>query len=144
MALKRIKKELLDIQNDLPPNYTASPVNGDLFTWRATIFGPDNTPFKGGAFKIDIKFPQDYPFKPPRIRFVTRTYHPNINSNGSISIDYNWSPALTVGKILEILISLLEEPDPHNPLMPEIATIYILNKKLYTEICAEWTMKYAY
>ena len=49
--------------------------------------GPDESPFSGGVFFLNIHFPTDYPFKPPKVNFTTRIYHPNINSNGSICLD---------------------------------------------------------
>ena len=45
------------------------------------------TPYEGGVFFLNIHFPNDYPFKPPKLTFSTRIYHPNINSNGSICLD---------------------------------------------------------
>ncbi len=59
----------------------------DPFNWRATIIGPDGSPYSGGVFLLTVTFPQDYPFKPPKFRFITKVYHPNINSNGSICLD---------------------------------------------------------
>ena len=63
--------------------------------------GPGDSPYSGGVFFLAIHFPTDYPFKPPKVNFTTRIYHPNINSNGSICLDIlrdQWSPALTISK----------------------------------------------
>ena len=102
MALKRINKELKDIANDPPAQCSAGPVGDDPFHWQATILGPAESPFEGGVFFLNIHFPTDYPFKPPKFSFTTRIYHPNINSNGAICLDIlrsQWSPALTVSKV---------------------------------------------
>lgn len=72
-----------------------------VFHWQATIMGPPDSPYQGGVFFLTIHFPTDYPFKPPKVAFTTRIYHPNINSNGSICLDIlrsQWSPALTISK----------------------------------------------
>lgn len=88
MALKRITKELVDLGKDPPTNCSAGPQNdSDSFHWQATIMGPEDSPFAGGVFFLNINFPTDYPFKPPKFQFVTKIYHPNINSNGSICLD---------------------------------------------------------
>ncbi|XP_049927046.1 ubiquitin-conjugating enzyme E2-17 kDa-like isoform X2 [Epinephelus moara] len=101
MALKRIKKELQDLGKDPPAQCSAGPVGDDLFHWQASIMGPPDSPYHGGVFFLSVHFPTDYPFKPPKISFTTKIYHPNINSNGSICLDIlrsQWSPALTVSK----------------------------------------------
>jgi ubiquitin-protein ligase len=75
--------------------------NNTQFHWQATIMGPGDSPYSGGVFFLAIHFPTDYPFKPPKVNFTTRIYHPNINSNGSICLDIlrdQWSPALTISK----------------------------------------------
>lgn len=102
MALKRIQRELAELGRDPPANCSAGPVGDDLFHWQATIMGPDDSPYSGGVFFLDIHFPADYPFKPPKVSFTTRIYHCNINSNGGICLDIlkeQWSPALTVSKV---------------------------------------------
>lgn len=102
MALKRIQRELQELGRDPPANCSAGPVGEDLFHWQATIMGPDDSPYSGGVFFLDIHFPADYPFKPPKVSFTTRIYHCNINSNGGICLDIlkeQWSPALTVSKV---------------------------------------------
>ncbi|KAJ0067446.1 hypothetical protein NL108_007903, partial [Boleophthalmus pectinirostris] len=121
------------------------------FHWQATIMGPvsiyfsmsiltvyykpdcvcfnlqSDSPYQNGVFFLTIHFPTDYPFKPPKVAFTTKIYHPNINSNGSICLDIlrsQWSPALTVSKVLLSICSLLCDPNPDDPLVPEIAHTY--------------------
>ena len=103
-AIKRINKELQDLGKDPPAGCSAGPIDeADLYTWQASIVGPDDSPYAGGVFFLNIHFPTDYPFKPPKITFSSKIYHPNINSNGSICLDIlkdQWSPALTIAKVL--------------------------------------------
>lgn len=146
MALKRIKKELEDLKRDPPAQCSAGPVGDDLFHWQATIMGPPDSSYQGGVFFLTIHFPTDYPFKPPKVAFTTRIYHPNINSNGSICLDIlrsQWSPALTISKVLLSICSLLCDPNPDDPLVPEIARIYKNDREKYNELAREWTRKYA-
>eukprot|EP00798_Chlamydomonas_sp_ICE-L_P005974 gene5974-5260_t len=146
MASKRISKELQDLQKDPPTNCSAGPIGDDLFLWQATIMGPGDSPFQGGVFFVKIHFPPDYPFKPPKVAFETKVYHPNVNSQGSICLDIlkdQWSPALTISKVLLSISSLLTDANPDDPLVPEIAHIYKTNRKLYEETAKEWTRKYA-
>lgn len=108
--------------------------------------GPPDSPYQGGVFFLTIHFPTDYPFKPPKVAFTTRIYHPNINSNGSICLDIlrsQWSPALTISKVLLSICSLLCDPNPDDPLVPEIARIYKTDREKYNELAREWTRKYA-
>ena len=146
MALKRITKELQDLERDPPPLVSAGPTGEDLFRWQATIMGPEDSPYQGGVFFLNIHFPTDYPFNPPKIAFNTRIYHPNINSNGSICLDIlksKWSPALTISKVLLSVCSLLCDPNPEDPLVPEIARIFKTDKEKYVEMGQIWTRKYA-
>jgi len=146
MALKRISKELVDLGKDPPANCSAGPVGDDLFHWQATIIGPPDSPYAGGVYFLNIHFPTDYPFKPPKVQFTTKIYHPNINSNGSICLDIlreQWSPALTISKVLLSICSLLTDPNPDDPLVPDIAHKYKTNRAKYEEEAREWTRRYA-
>eukprot|EP00923_Selenidium_pygospionis_P053660 GHVN01093256.1.p2 GENE.GHVN01093256.1~~GHVN01093256.1.p2 ORF type:complete len:148 (+),score=11.17 GHVN01093256.1:260-703(+) len=146
MAQKRIAKELVDFGRDPPSSCSAGPIGEDLFHWQATIIGPTGSPYTGGIFFLSIQFPTDYPFKPPKVVFTTRIYHPNINSNGSICLDIlreQWSPALTISKVLLSICSMLTDPNPDDPLVPEIANIYKRDIQKYNETAQEWTKKYA-
>jgi len=147
MALKRINKELADLGRDPPSSCSAGPEDeGNMFNWQATIMGPGDSPYAGGVFFLKITFPTDYPFKPPKVSFVTKIYHPNINQNGSICLDIlkeQWSPALTVSKVLLSICSMLTDPNPDDPLVPEIAQLYKTDRQLYEKNAKEWTRKYA-
>eukprot|EP01057_Protomagalhaensia_wolfi_P000475 Protomagalhaensia_wolfi_Nauph_80__474@NODE_1266_length_1622_cov_948_591282_g975_i0_p2_GENE_NODE_1266_length_1622_cov_948_591282_g975_i0NODE_1266_length_1622_cov_948_591282_g975_i0_p2_ORF_typecomplete_len148_score24_74UQ_con/PF00179_26/4_2e57ProkE2_B/PF14461_6/1_2e08RWD/PF05773_22/0_016UEV/PF05743_13/0_03_NODE_1266_length_1622_cov_948_591282_g975_i010381481 len=146
MANKRINKELLDLQRDPPAGCSAGPVGDDMFHWQATIIGPEDSPYQGGVFFLSIQFPSDYPFKPPKVSFNTRIYHCNINSNGSICLDIlkdQWSPALTLSKVLLSISSLLTDANPDDPLVPEIAALYKKDKDKHDQMAREWTRKYA-
>ncbi len=108
--------------------------------------GPTDSPYQGGLFKLNIVFPLDYPFKPPKITFITKIYHPNVNANGIICLDIlknQWSPALTISKVLLSISSLLTDPNPEDPLVPEIAQLFKSNLVKYNENARNWTNKYA-
>ncbi len=146
MAMKRIQRELAELGEDPPANCSAGPVDDDLFHWSATIMGPDDSPYSGGLFFLDIHFPADYPFKPPKVTFTTRIYHCNINSNGGICLDIlkeQWSPALTISKVLLSICSLLTDANPDDPLVPEIADLLRKSKSVHDANAREWTQKYA-
>ena len=144
--IKRLQKELDDIKKNDIPNLSAGPINGNLFEWDAVILGPISTPYEGGVFNLNISIPSNYPFKPPIVIFKTKIYHPNINSSGSICLDIlknQWSPALTISKILLSICSLLSDPNPSDPLVPEIANILKNSPEIYYQTAKEWTNIYA-
>ena len=146
MALQRIRKELEEFSKDPPANCSAGPDDEDLFNWTATIMGPCDSPYQGGVFTLNIKFPPNYPFKPPKITFVTRIYHPNINSAGGICLDIlkeQWSPALTISKLLLSICSLMDDANPDDPLVPDIADLLKKDKTKHDENARIYTLKYA-
>ena len=144
--MNRLNKEYNDIQNDPPHNISAGPKNDNLFQWEAILIGPEDTPYNGGVFYLDIYIPSDYPIKPPNVIFRTKIYHPNINSSGNICLDIlknSWNPSLTISKILLSICSLLNDPNTEDPLVPDIANLFNENKQLYFDTAKTWTTLYA-
>ena len=147
MMNKRIQKEYLEIKSNPVESISCGPKEeANIREWDAFILGPNETPYEGGVFQLDLSFPVEYPFSPPKVKFKTRVYHPNINSDGNICLDIlkdQWSPALTVSKILLSISSLLTDPNINDPLVAEIARQYVSDREKYDKTAKEWTKKYA-
>ena len=141
----RINKELSYLDKNPHKNCIICPIN-NIFNWSAIIIGPNDSPFQEGIFNLNIEFPHNYPFYPPQIIFLTKIYHPNISSSGNICLDIlkeKWTPALNINTILLYIYSLLNEPNPNNSPVQEIADLYINNRDKYEKIAREWTHIYA-
>ncbi|KAH8385325.1 hypothetical protein KR200_010678, partial [Drosophila serrata] len=142
----RLKRELRDFQREPVEGCTVDVVDDNMFHWRAKITGPPDTPYAGGEFHLDLHFGQNYPFSPPKIYFLTKIYHCNISSNGYICLDIlrrEWSPALSVSKVLLSIISLLADPNPDDPLEASIATMYKRQRSQHDAMATSWTALYA-
>jgi ubiquitin-conjugating enzyme E2 D/E len=146
-TLKRIKKELEEMQKNPPENCSAGLIDEqDMFQWQATIMGPEGSPYHGGVFYLKIQLASDYPFRAPRITFQTQIYHCNVNRSGAICLDIlkdKWSPALTISKALLSICSLMDDPNPNDPLMHEIADLLIKDKAKHDANAREMTVLYA-
>ncbi|KAK8792506.1 hypothetical protein WA588_005001 [Blastocystis sp. NMH] len=143
-AQMRLLKDFEEMQNDPPYGISASPSNmEDLFVWDAMISGPDDSPWEGGMFALQLRFTDDYPSSPPIVRFLTQVFHPNVFLDGMICLDIikeKWSPINTVSMVLTSVQSLLNDPNPSSPANPEAAKLYLNDMKEYkrrVRECAE-------
>ena len=149
---RRLDRELIEFNKDPPADCSISMADNTLGFWCAKLLGPGDSPYQGGVFFLNIRFPQDYPFKPPRCTFTTKIFHPNIGLNGQVcccALDIlgdQWSPALTIGKVLLSISSLLTDPNPDsvcNNGNYEAAHLYKTDRSKFESIAKEWTKKYA-
>ncbi|ODV60825.1 E2 ubiquitin-conjugating protein UBC1 ASCRUDRAFT_35544 [Ascoidea rubescens DSM 1968] len=145
---KRIYKELQAIEKDPYTKVSFSLVNpNDLTKLKGSFVGPPDTPYENGTFVVDIDVPSDYPFTPPKCKFDTKVYHPNISSQtGAICLDIlsrTWSPIYTLESVLISLQQLLESPEPSDPQDAIVAEVYVKKKAEFDKTAREWTKKYA-
>ena len=145
-AVRRLLKELQLAETNEDSAVTVGPSSEtDLFHWTGVVTGPEGTPYERGVFSIDIFIPEDYPFKPPRMHFITKVYHPNINGDGQISLGElsSWSPAFAIIKVVQAIRLLLALPNLDYPLMLDIALEYKRDHEQFVATASEWTRKYA-
>ncbi|EWC47763.1 hypothetical protein DRE_02963 [Drechslerella stenobrocha 248] len=144
---RRINKEMEDLRKDALSGMKADPVGDDISHLRGTLRGPPGTPYEGGVFIVDIKIPNEYPFKPPQMRFETKVWHPNVSSQtGAICLDTlsaAWSPVLTIKSALLSLQSLLASPEPKDPQDAEVAGMLLRSPAQFEKIAREWAVRYA-
>lgn len=128
------------------PGIEAAPCGGDLFRWHAQIQGPVGCVYEGGSFEVDIRLPKTYPLEPPALTLRTKIFHPNISERGDICLDLlsdEWSPALSLQKVLLSLSSLLTDPNFADPLNASAAQLMRRDRKSYDKKCREMTRRFA-
>lgn len=147
MDLGRIQKELKEIMKDSASGVSVEVMGGNLQKLRGSVPGPKDTPYDGGLFIVDIDLDNQYPFVPPKMRFLTKVWHPNVSSqNGAICLDIlkdQWSPALTIKTALLSLQALLSSPQPDDPQDAVVAKEYLTNHPKFVETAKNWTDTYA-
>ena len=153
-AIKRLKKELKELNKINSEDFGAEPIDdSDMFNWQAFITGPKDSLYEGGYFNLEIKFPREFPFKPPKVYFQTKIYHPNFNyHSGQICccalsfLKTEWTPDITVVQILESIRGLLANPNLDRVCglgNEEAAELYRNDNYEFKLIAKEWTKKYA-
>ncbi|KAJ1822942.1 hypothetical protein LPJ56_000475 [Coemansia sp. RSA 2599] len=146
----RLLKELRMLQTELPAGIICTPKGETIDRYEARIDGPPDTPYEHGQFCVDIELTPQYPMEPPSVTFRTRIYHPNIDENGNICLEVlktgknsGWNPAWTLGKVLISLTLLLANPNPHDPLVSEIAAQMLDDHRAFVDAARRFTEKYA-
>ncbi len=142
MNTKRLEKELVSLQE----KFSVEPAADNLALWHLALPGPDQTPYFGGTFLLEFVFPEDYPFSAPKVKFLTKIYHPNVDVKGAICLAIlkdNWRPVITVAKLIETISNLLANPNSDDPLNVEAAKLYNDHREAYLKLAAEITAKYA-
>lgn len=120
-----------------------------LHTWHITHTPQPTSPYAPGTYGLILTLPTDYPFKPPVLKFTTRIYHPNVTNDqlGNICLGTlkaeNWKPSTKIAAVLEAIRSLLEEPQPDDPLEDRIAEEYRNNREEFNKNCKQYVERYA-
>ncbi|PNT72562.1 hypothetical protein BRADI_2g46290v3, partial [Brachypodium distachyon] len=143
---RRIIKETQRLLSEPAPGISASPSEENMRYFNVMILGPAQSPYEGGVFKLELFLPEEYPMAAPKVRFLTKIYHPNIDKLGRICLDIlkdKWSPALQIRTVLLSIQALLSAPNPDDPLSDNIAKHWKSNEAEAVETAKEWTRLYA-
>jgi len=145
-ALRRIHKELADLNNKPIEGLTVEPEESNLFRWSCTIKANAESPYKGGTFHFTVDLPDNFPFKAPSVKFATKIYHPGINEEGHICVPVlrdQWKPSVSLSSVLITIQDKLNNPSPDDPFEPDIGAVLKNDKSKFLTTAKEWTKKYA-
>jgi ubiquitin-conjugating enzyme E2 D/E len=148
MNSRRVLKEFELTQKEPIDGISISMPNIDnCYKWHAIITGPEGTPYAGGQFHLELSLPAEYPIKPPEAKFLTKIYHPNVSpQSGHICLDIlqnQWSPALTISKVLLCISCLMDDANPASPLNGDAGRLMSSNRPEFNRIAQDWTTLYA-
>ena len=145
--LKVIARQLQEMLRDPTPGISIEQDEFDPFLIHAIVDGPIETPFEGGKFKLELFCPKDFPHIPPKIRFITKVFHPNIDEHGRFCqtrmFRRDWSPALWFIKLLVWVQALLSDPNLDDPVANDVAKLWKDNEEMAIHIAKQWTRTYA-
>ncbi|GAB5035469.1 ubiquitin-conjugating enzyme e2 n [Nannochloropsis oceanica] len=143
---RRIVKETQRLISEPVPGIHATPYEDNFRYFSVVIEGPESSPYQQGTFKLELFLPADYPMAPPKVRFLTKMYHPNIDKLGRICLDIlkdKWSPALQIRTVLLSIQALLSCPNPEDPLNNQVAELWKADEDRAIANAKEWTRLYA-
>lgn len=143
---KRIQKETHNLASEPPPGIEAAPDPSNYRYFKIIMTGPAGTPYEGGRYRLELFLPEQYPMEPPKVRFLTKIYHPNIDALGRICLDIlkdKWSPALQIRTVLLSVQALLSAPEPDDPLDTKVADHFKHDRQAAEERAREWRQMYA-
>jgi len=152
-AIRRLKKELEDVKqtNSVSSSffYNVDVPESNMLHWEGVLV-LDKEPYacksaKKG-FRLEMNFPPEYPFKPPKVLFKTKVYHPNVDEKGQVCLPIiapeNWKPATKANQVLLALKSLFEEPEPSGALRGDVAEVFTKNKEVFNATAQEYVEKF--
>lgn len=141
IVIGRLQEERKSWRQDRPHNFYAKPTSNqdgslNLFRWECGVPGKPGSPWEGGVFKLFIDFSDEYPSKPPRCKFETVLFHPNIYPSGTVCLsilneDEDWRPSITVKQILLGIQDLLDNPNAASPAQAEPFQLFTRDKAMY-------------
>lgn len=143
---RRIVKETQRLMAEPVEGISAAPTEDNMRYFNVVIVGPSSSPYEGGVFKLELFLPEDYPMAAPKVRFLTRIYHPNVDKLGRICLDIlkdKWSPALQIRTVLLSIQALMSAPNPDDPLDENVAKMWKTDEAMAMETAREWTRMYA-
>ncbi|KAM8839036.1 uncharacterized protein ACB058_015598 isoform 2-T2 [Synchiropus picturatus] len=143
---KRIREELKNLHCQPHPFFRVFPSESNYTFWKILMQGPPDTPYEQGVFELYCQFGEEYPVKPPLVRFLTPIYHCNINSVGRIChniFDRNYNAHITMREILNAVYGLLIAPEPEDPLDSVLAEEYMTSLQNYLQKARKQTKESA-
>ncbi|XP_033503442.1 ubiquitin-conjugating enzyme E2 L3 [Epinephelus lanceolatus] len=144
---KRLFKELEEIRKNAAKYFRNIQVDeSNVLSWQGLLV-PDCAPYDKGAFRIEIIFPAEYPFKPPKVTFKTKIYHPNVDEKGQVCLPVisveHWKPATKTETVISNLVSLVNTPQPEHPLRADLAEEYSKDRAKFMKNAEEFTKKHS-
>ncbi|KAL6160063.1 hypothetical protein ACJBU6_01416 [Exserohilum turcicum] len=140
---KRLEREYHAMRKNPTLAYHVQLKQGEFSDWLGSLQGLKNSAYQGGTFKFHLHFTEEYPAKPPTLRFTTRIYHPNVDARtGAVAwrmLGSGWHHNITVEKVMMSLRTLLDHPELESAVEMQIAREFIQQPKRYVHHAKQWT-----
>jgi len=143
---RRIIKETMRLQSEQIDGIKAVVNETNARHFHVIIDGPGGSPYEGGKFQLELFLPEEYPMSAPKVRLLTKIYHPNIDKLGRICLDIlkeKWSPALQIRTVLLSIQALLSKPNHEDPLANDVAEHWKRDELAAIATAKEWVKRYA-